>query len=260
MIVTIDWIKKHYAEFNELYFNNELPNDLTFKISRSKSTWGYASYRYLYDKDTIKPISITISNYYDSPEGVKKNTLLHEMIHIYDYVLNPHHFIKNGRRVKYNAHGWFFNEQAHRLKTFGWDINTKVTNEERVVSTLSDATKQKKLKCVEEAIIVVLHGDKANWMIKTNKRCFPELKVTIGRLLWKSTLGEVKDIRCYSIKDEKYASMRSQAKHARGWKLNNTQLLSRLEMLQATEMHLNGNTKKSLLEKVNRDKYIYFAA
>ena len=260
MIVTVDWIKKHYAEFNNRYFNNELPSNLTFKVSRSKSIWGYASYKYDYPNNTIIPQSITISNYYDSPEGVKKNTLLHEMIHIYDYVLNPHHFIRNGRRVKYNAHGWFFNEQAIRLRQFGWDINTKVTNEEKVVSTLSEATKQKKLKCIEEAIIVVLRGEKANWMIKTNKRCFPELKVTIGRLLWKSTLGEVKDIRCYSIKDEKYASMRSQAKQARGWKLNNTQLLNRLEMLLATEIQMNSNTKKSLLENVNRNKYVYFAA
>lgn len=252
MIVTIDWIKKNYDAFNNAFFDGSLPSDLTFKISRSKSVWGYASFKYDYPNDTIKATSITISNYYDSPEHVKKNTLLHEMIHIYDYVLNPHHFIKNGRRVKYNAHGLFFTEQAIRLRKFGWDINTKVTTDEQNVSTLSVESQKKQLKCIEDAIVVVLRGEKTNWLIKTNKRCFPELKVTIGKLRWGSTLGVVKDIRCYSIKDEKFASMRSQAKHARGWRLNNENLLKKLELLKATEIQI-GRTRSSLIEKINKN-------
>jgi hypothetical protein len=259
MIVTVDWIKKNYAEFNNRYFNNILPSNLTFKISRSKSVWGYASYKYDYPNDTIIPQSITISNYYDSPEHVKKNTLLHEMIHIYDYTINPQHFIRNGRKVKYNAHGWFFNEQAIRLRQFGWDINTKVTTEEKVVSSLSESTKQKRLKCIEEAIVVVIRGEKANWMIKTNKRCFPELKSTICNLRWGTTLGVIKDVRCYSIQDEKFASMRSQAKHARGWKLNNEQLMNKLESLKATEIQI-GRTRSSLIEKMNKKPIVWFAA
>ena len=261
MLVTIDWIKKNYDVFNERYFDGVLPKNLEFKVSKSKHTWGYAQYRYDCSANTITPLSITISNYYDSPESVKLNTLIHEMIHIYDYVLNPNHYISNGRRVgrRYNAHGYWFLNQCERFKKYGFDINPKVTSDEHKVSTLSESTQKKRLKCIEDAIVVVIRGEKNNWMIKTNKRCFPELKDTICNIRWGTTLGTIKDVRCYSINDEKFASMRSQAKHARGWKLNNEQLMKKLESLKATEIQI-GRTRSSLVEKMNRKPTVWYAA
>ena len=127
MLVTLSWIEKNYAKFNKLYFNGILPS-VKFKISNSRQTWGYASYKINCKNNTIEPISLTMSNYYDSPEEVKISTLLHEMIHIYDYTINPHHFVTNGKRVRgYNAHGLFFEKECNRLKKFGFDISSIVT-------------------------------------------------------------------------------------------------------------------------------------
>lgn len=104
MLVTLSWIENNYEKYNKLYFGGVLPN-IEFKISRSKKTWGYASYHYDLISNTVTPISITISNYFESPEDVKLTTLLHEMIHIYDFTINPKHFVNNGKRVKYDTHG-----------------------------------------------------------------------------------------------------------------------------------------------------------
>ena len=81
MLVTIDWIAKNYSKLNKLCFKGELPN-IKFKINRSRTNWGLSSFLFDYDNDTVIPEAITISNYYDSPEEVKIQTLLHEMIHI----------------------------------------------------------------------------------------------------------------------------------------------------------------------------------
>ena len=125
MLVTVAWMKKNYDKYNKLYFKGKLP-EIEFKISRSKKTWGYASYR-CFGTGFVKPLDITMSNYYDSPEEVKLTTLLHEMIHIYDYTINPHHYIRNGRKVRYDAHGMWFKSECNRLKKFGWDIEKYVT-------------------------------------------------------------------------------------------------------------------------------------
>ena len=98
MLVTKNWIEKNYNKFNKLYWDGKLPV-IEFKINRSRNTWGFASFRYDFMNDTIIPLAITMSNYYDSPENVKIQTLLHEMIHIADYTFQPEHFIHNGRKV-----------------------------------------------------------------------------------------------------------------------------------------------------------------
>ena len=62
-----------------------LPN-INFVVSRARNSWGMAYYKFDWKNDTIIPEKIAISNYYDSPENVKIQTLLHEMIHIADYM------------------------------------------------------------------------------------------------------------------------------------------------------------------------------
>ena len=90
MLVTTKWMAEKYAYFNSKYWNGQLPY-ISFSVNNSRKTWGFATYRYVLNQsrtriETIKPISITLSNYYDSPEEIKETTLLHEMIHIADYM------------------------------------------------------------------------------------------------------------------------------------------------------------------------------
>lgn len=145
MIVTPDWIRKKYIEFNHKFWGGKLPQNLEFKTSRSANTWGYARYRANRIMNIVAPEALVISNYYDSPEEVKINTLLHEMIHIADYCFHPEHFVRNGKLVsgkEYDAHGWeFFMPEANRINAFGYRISAKVEDWEKNESELSDREK-----------------------------------------------------------------------------------------------------------------------
>lgn len=242
MLVTISWMKKNYDKYNDLYFNGVLPN-ITFKISRSKKTWGYASYNWNRLTCKITPLSITMSNYYDSPEEVKLTTLLHEMIHIYDYATNPQHFICGGRKARYDAHGWWFKKECRRLKEFGWDIEKYVTAEEQAVSSLTARSAALEKAKQDNALLCVVVGTNGyNWMVKTNDSHAAEVLNTISRCRWNLTLGSVKDINFYRFDNPALAARRSAGKSIRGWKYSHEALLHRLEFLKATEVHVK-NTR-----------------
>lgn len=141
MLVDVRWLKENYDKYNKLCWGGRLPNWLTFEVNQSKNYWGLASYSYNLSTMKVTPTKITLSNYYDSSESVKLNTLIHEMIHIADYTFNPQHFLNRTRnkRRKYDAHGpIFFQPEAERLKQFGFDVHKNVTEEEQAVSQLSD--------------------------------------------------------------------------------------------------------------------------
>lgn len=218
MLVTVDWIERNYKKFNKMYFENKLP-DISFKVSRAKDTWGYASFKYVYEGrhlSTIKPTCITISNYYDSPEDVKLTTLLHEMIHIEDYTFYPEHFVRYGRRRtghSYDAHGWWFKSECERLKEFGWDIEKYVTKEEISVSELSSSAKNNLAKKKDEALACIVSSEKIVYIIKTDINKISTIKRTIkktGDLNWRHFLcGEIKSVKFYRTTDEKFADKRS---------------------------------------------------
>ena len=236
MLVTIAWIEKNYKKFNKMYWDNKLP-DIEFKVSRSRNTWGYAAFRYNYAKSTITPTSITLSNYYDSPEDVKLNTLLHEMIHIADYTFHPEHFIRNGRRVSghhYDAHGYWFQSEAKRIEKFGWVITKHITKEEQNVSKLSAKSKECLERKKDVALICVLRGSSGiNFYFKTDIYKVKEIPSTVKRYrFWR--IGDVRKIEFYTFKDEKLAAMRSCGKRLSGWHLDNEGMLRKLESIKAT--------------------------
>ena len=239
MLVTKNWIEKNYNKFNKLYWDGKLPV-IEFKISRSRNTWGFASFRYDYANDTIHPLALTLSNYYDSPENVKINTLLHEMIHIADYTFHPEHFIRNGRRVTghyYDAHGYWFRGEAKRIEKFGWTIAKHVTKEEENVSKLSAKSKACLERKKDVALICVLRGSTGmNFYFKTDIYKVKEIPSTVKRYrFWR--IGEVRKIEFYTFKDEKLAAMRSCGKRLSGWHLNNEGMLKKLESIKATKMY-----------------------
>lgn len=238
MLVTIDWIKKNYEMFNKLYFDGVLPKNLQFKLSRSKRFWGYAQFKYDYLNNTVIPISITMSNYYDSPESVKINTLIHEMIHIYDYVMNPKHFICNGRRVgrRYDAHGFWFLKQCERFKKFGFDINPNVTGEEICVSTLSEAAKKKEEKISKDSLVVVVSGTISNWMFKTNQSNLDKAIKSIKRYVWTRQIGTMKSIKVYKFNNPTLAKSRNSVTRLNGWRYSHENLIKRLQEIKATEV------------------------
>lgn len=240
MIVTTNWISENYTKFNNLYWNGTLP-EISFKVNRSRKNWGFASYRYDFVNDTIHPLAITLSNYYDSPENVKIQTLLHEMIHIADYTFHPEHFIKNHRivsRRSYDAHGKWFLEMADRIsKESGYKVTNYVTSEEVGVSCLSEKSK----KCLENkqnnAVICVVYGTSGmNFYFKTDIWKMKNLEKTINRYTF-YRIGDIKKVKYYSFKDPQLAGLRSCGTYLKGWFLNNIDMKCKLKEINATEIH-----------------------
>ena len=239
MIVTTSWIEKNYNKFNKKLWNGMLPN-IKFKTNRTEHSWGFASFKYDWAHDTIIPEAITISNFYDSPENVKIQTLLHEMIHIADYTFHPEHFIKNRRKVsarQYNAHGyWFMNEASRISNLSGYNVTNHVTREEQKISCLSERSK----RCLENkknnAIICVVYGTSGiNFFFKTDIYKIEMIKKTINNYTFYH-IGDIKKVKYYTFENESLANMRSCAKRLTGWFANNEAMLNRLERIKATEV------------------------
>ena len=241
MIVTKNWIAKNYAKFNELYFNGSLPR-IQFVVNRSKHSWGMAYFNYDFPNDTIIPTKIAISNYYDSPEDVKIQTLLHEMIHIADYFWHPEHFIKNHKKVSkryYDAHGYWFKEEAKRLtKESGYKIANHVTREEMNASSLSERSKENLRRKENNALICAVTGDNGViFYFKTDFYKVDYLKKTLPTIIW-YRFKNIKSVKFYTFDSPRYAAMRSCETRLRGWHTNRMGLLTFLENIKATEVYV----------------------
>ena len=215
MLVTTSWIEKNYNKFNQLYFGGSLPN-IRFKTSRSRNTWGFASFRYDFSNSTIIPLEITMSNYYDSPEEVKISTLLHEMIHIEDYFWHPEHYIRNGKKVTghyYDAHGYWFQQEAKRIiKESGYQIAKHVTKEEIGCSKLSVRSQELANRKNNIARMIVISDGHSYWMFKTDIYKIENVKRLIRHQL--PTFTRIVE---YTFDNESLAARRSCNTKLSGW-------------------------------------------
>jgi hypothetical protein len=225
MLVTVSWIEQKYNIFNRLYFNNELPR-ITFKVSRSKKSWGLATYIIKRSTGAVIPECIYISNYYDSPEHVKECTLLHEMIHIKDYAQNPEHYYKNNKKNRsYDAHGWWFMAEAKRLEQFGYVITRVVTKEEHEASSLSKSVERNiELKRLNTRIIAVYGKNNKVWFCKTWTDKVDNVIKEIKRSLdwFDDKYGGIDEIYEYSTTSPKYIERRGCNTQLCGWTMLNT--------------------------------------
>lgn len=241
MLVTISWIKEHYDKFNKLYFGDTLPT-VKFKINRTKNSFGFAGFQYDFLNDTIIPDILIMSNYYDSPEYVKIQTLLHEMIHIEDYFWHPEHFIRNHKRVSarvYDAHGtWFLDECKRISKESGYNIGPVVTWSEIKASRPSNYTKKLVAQKVNNALICAVYGTKGVWYFKTDINKVDYLKKKIPTTYnWTLTIGEYKKIKFYTFDNPKFAKRRSCCTRIVGWKLSHSEFIKKMIEFKATEVH-----------------------
>lgn len=152
--VTTGWMAQKYAEFNEKYFGGQLPRDCKFSTDMSTKHWGYATARFAMGSGRsiiTWDYNISMTNAYSMTEETKVNTLIHEMIHILDYLKNPHYYgyyDYSGKfhRNRYDAHGeLFFIPEAKRLTKFGFNITKLVTADEMESSEL-DASIAKRME------------------------------------------------------------------------------------------------------------------
>lgn len=254
MLVTVSWIEKNYKEFNKKFFDNELPL-VKFNVNNSRDRWGYASYRYGYNK--VTPESITMSNYYDSPEIVKQQTLIHEMIHILDYFKNPSHFVINGRKVSkrsYDAHGSWFMSQANRIAELSnrkYVISPKVTAEEHNASSYSANTKKNIKANVDAALLCVVSGKTTSWRFKTNKYVVDKFMNSMLTINWINALGENPEmIKFYTFKSESLATARSCASRITGFKNSVKEQKDYLKFIKAKAINDYSDKEEDFMKRM----------
>ena len=190
--------------------------------------------------NTIIPTKIAISNYYDSPENVKIQTLLHEMIHIADYTFHPEHFIRNGRKVsarQYDAHGYWFMMEAKRIsEVTGYSVSNKVTRKESKASTLSENTIRCNANKADNALLCVVTGENGViFYFKTDVYKLKLLRRTLRLINW-IKIDKIKTVKYYTFDDPKLSNMRSCGKSLRGWHTDKIGLMNFLNKIKATEV------------------------
>ena len=238
MIVTKDWIKQNYCKFNRIYFDGVLPM-VKFKTSRAEHNWGYATYMFDVQKNTVIPYSITISNYYDSPEWVKQNTLLHEMIHIYEYYVYPERFIKHKKYSRrYDAHGLFFQQIANRINRDGWNVSKYVDSSSVNESQLSSKTIANNNKKINRAVICVCRAKDTSFLFKTDIKKINDVNKTLHRdkSYIEFRIGKINDIKYYKFDNPQLAKKSSCVTQLRGHFVSNKKIDEHLKIWNAQQI------------------------
>ena len=108
MIVTLDYLRRHFNEFNRLIFDERLPLP-RLRISSARTMLGSVRYkrqRSLLGKTTFSDFTLSISAFYDLTEEMLDDTILHEMIHL--DILSNH-------QVDDSAHGPLFRQKMDEI-------------------------------------------------------------------------------------------------------------------------------------------------
>ena len=106
MEVTTDFIKSSFDKFNKEYFNGALVTP-TFEVSHCRRALGDFRRRYKYYR-------IRVSDYYIRSQRDIEQTILHEMIHLYQNQFN----------CRDKSHGIDFKEKAFDINCKGgWHIS-----------------------------------------------------------------------------------------------------------------------------------------
>lgn len=124
--ITTDYVVDMFNTFNYRYFENKLHLDtyIKVKVYPYKHVLGSVEASGQFNKSTGKCSAIvkqfSISNYFDRSEYTYCNTILHEMIHVYQYqVLNV-----------CDGHGDSFTKKMKEINKYGWEISIKETTDE----------------------------------------------------------------------------------------------------------------------------------
>lgn len=162
MKVTKEWIKENYDICNEKYFDGKLPEIglHEIEITMDKNVWGRGGCRRFVKVNgeyQAQGVVLKMSNYYDSPEKDKLEVLVHEMCHIYEYFCEPEYYIQAAYVYRKwttshpkHGHGIVFNEQANRLKQYGFNVQRFVTSAEIENAEVSDEIQQKRRKSISK--------------------------------------------------------------------------------------------------------------
>ncbi len=117
MIVTLEYLRRRFREFNTLCFNSRLPEPI-LRVGHARTMLGcvrYKNERTWLGGLRISELTLSISRFYDLTQEELDDTILHEMIHL-DIICNHKH--------RDRAHGPLFRQMMDDLnRRFGRHIN-----------------------------------------------------------------------------------------------------------------------------------------
>ena len=121
MEISVQTVVKYYNDFNQLFFNGELPGTVYLGVHDSFKVPGRYDY-YVNDYGEITRQSISISRSFDYEPKQFRNILIHEMIHLYLIYFG----IDNGKQ----EHGPKFMEMMNMMNSIhqlGITVNQDLT-------------------------------------------------------------------------------------------------------------------------------------
>ena len=139
-------MKKWYDEYHKKYFNNEIPSsdNILFEVSKTKGTWGDCS---LPQPKTNNKFRIRLSVHFIREEIAYRETMIHEMIHVYC-------------KLKYYewGHGRHFKETCNLINKDGWNL-----------SRTTARAKSDKVEVLTKYDVILWRKDKDNEKIYVSK-------------------------------------------------------------------------------------------
>jgi hypothetical protein len=131
----IEMVKPLYDYYNKLYFNGACPPVKIVK-ARKAGVWGMAEMKWspsatAPNRKALFTLHVNESSMID--RVLFTNTIIHEMIHLYNYVKGVEKLPTDPERAMaliHANHGPLFQSEMHRINTFGFHIILAGTHEE----------------------------------------------------------------------------------------------------------------------------------
>ena len=120
---TVEFMKVVYNKMNKEFFFNYLPDEselkLVVKPMGSNRDIGIAYYKKsIGGKKNIVPVSMVLNSSYTLTLHGWMEVILHEMIHISDYMSHPEHYYDKN----YKSHGNWFMGHSRKFQKIGFDV------------------------------------------------------------------------------------------------------------------------------------------
>lgn len=121
--------KPYFEQYGSMPSIGSQPSNITLKISKMTTNGGHAGFEWEYEHDTNKltigNYSITINCNIDFTEIQYYDTILHEMIHIFEYVNHQEAiYMRYVERKDYDFHGEYFEKMIAKISS---DTGYKIT-------------------------------------------------------------------------------------------------------------------------------------
>lgn len=206
-VPTTEFLKYAYDKCNDEFFNGELPSGLVMEVkSKPTKSWlGEACYRLNRWEGSLVPTRILLNSSKTLTIHEWFEVVLHEMVHVVDYVMNPHHFTKMRH---YDSHGDWFLDYGKRFEKDGFHVQKYCKAD--IGINVDDKRIAKRLS--EDVFILMQGGRMDNGIVKVS----PSMKDKTldilsrkcdGMLILKSTNPNTAQLKQLRLRD-KYSSVR----------------------------------------------------